>query len=126
MSSITFDHSALKLSSAMGISEVEFNEIEEKTQKYGKLLVKGEKKSSEIAQQIAEELSYTELVFFSTSFIILSSQLAKKEMERRMSARSGISFGGDSESFSLGTPSREKMDDLLKFLRGLNPDKDSE
>lgn len=125
MSSITFDHSALKLSTAMGISQSEFEEIEEKTKKYGKLLVMGEKKSSEVAQQIAEELSYTELVFFSTSFVILSAQMARKITESKMDMMRGFPSSDDSESFSMKMPSKQKMEDLLKFLKGLNPDEDS-
>lgn len=126
MSSITFDHSASKLSTAMGISQDEFVEIEKKTKKYGKLLIQGEKKSSEIAQQIAEELSYTELVFFSTSFVIMSAQMARKITESKMGMMGGFLSMGDSESFSMKMPSKEKMEDLLKFLKGLDPDKDSE
>lgn len=122
MSSISFDHTKDKLSLSMDISEQEYQEIQDKTMEYAKLLAADNDsfKKSHLAQKIAEELSYKELVFFSTSFVILSAEMAKEGIRK---LREGSSIGPG----PIGFGGRGSIEDLLKMLKGLQkPDKDSE
>lgn len=125
MSSITFDHTKDKLSLAMDISQEHYEEIQEKTKNYSKLLLEenDDFKKSNLAQKIAEELSYKELVFFSTSFVILTSQMAKEGLKKLQNSRSMGSFGSP-----IGFHGKAgSLEDLLKMLKGLQrPDKDSD
>ena len=126
MSSITFDHTKDKLSLSMDISQKEYQEIQNKTKNYVKLLINDyNSKKSHLAQKIAEELSYKELVFFSTSFVIMSAEMAKEGIKKMREKNSFEAF--ESMLFGEKQGNNEDLMKIIQMLKDLkNPNKNSE
>lgn len=72
--SLKFDHSRDTLSDAMGMSEEQLYELAEKMADISSHFIKNKDKigKSEVAERIALELSYSELIFIATGKIFES------------------------------------------------------
>jgi len=94
--SLVFNHEKETLSEAMGMSEKSLEELATKMSEISKnFLLKDEMKKSELAEKVALELSYSELIFIATGKIIETIESA----------------------LSINSPSIEKLIDLMKKLR---------
>jgi glucosamine 6-phosphate synthetase-like amidotransferase/phosphosugar isomerase protein len=79
--SLVFDHTKENFSEAMGLRKEEPRELAMKLSKITKDFVKSEMKNSELAEQLALELSYSELVFISANHVINTAKEALLKME---------------------------------------------
>ncbi len=69
--SLVFNHEKETLSEAMGMSEKSLEELATKMSEISKnFLLKDEMKKSELAEKVALELSYSELIFIATGKMI--------------------------------------------------------
>lgn len=80
--SLVFDHTKENFSEAMGMQEGESKDLAMKLSKITADFVKsGEMKNSELAEQLALELSYSELVYISANHVINTAQEALLKMK---------------------------------------------
>ena len=80
--SLVFDHTKENFLEAMGMQEGESKELAIKLSKITADFVKnGEMKNSELAEQLALELSYSELLYMSTHHVINTAKDALKKMK---------------------------------------------
>jgi hypothetical protein len=84
--SLKFDHSQNTLSASMGMSEGQTEELAEKMTAITKDFIKSKGKltKSEIAEKIALELSYSELVFIATGKIFETLDRALERQEEML------------------------------------------
>ena len=65
-----FKHESNSIAEALGISESHLGEISEKLSQIAiEVVTADDKKPSHIAQKLADELSYTELIFVATQYL---------------------------------------------------------
>jgi flagellar biosynthesis/type III secretory pathway protein FliH len=80
--SLVFNHTKENFPEAMGMQEGESKELAMKLSKITSDFVKsGEMKNSELAEQLALELSYSELVYIATNHVINTAESALEKMK---------------------------------------------
>ena len=84
-----FNHEKESIAEAMGLSKNHTDELSEKLANIAKQCINDSFKPSHIAEKIANELSYTELVFVATQYlsekIYSFHQMQEKQIERILS-----------------------------------------
>ena len=85
--SLKFDHSQDTLSASMGMSEEQLYELAEKMASISSHFIKNKDKigKSEVAERIALELSYSELIFIATGKIFESIDDALEKQQELFS-----------------------------------------
>ena len=77
-----FNHEAKSIAEALGISQSHLEELTQKLSEIAMEVVKaGNKRPSHIAEKLAEELSYSELIFVGTQY--LAEKIQTFEESRR-------------------------------------------
>lgn len=105
--SLVFDHSKDTLSDAMGMQDDQVVELSEKLTKLTKdFITTAEETKSQLAEKVALELSYSELVFIATHKVLDTCEKAVEKQKEMLSKLEGISelieklnekFGNDDE-----------------------------
>ncbi len=81
-----FDHNKDTIAEAIGLSSNDLTELGHKMSQIGQSVLTGEDcyKPSHLAQRIAEELSYSELVFTTTQYLVDKIQFFNEEKKKEI------------------------------------------
>lgn len=111
--SLKFDHSQDKLSASMGMTEIQLEELSMKMTEISKEFIKakGSLGKSHVAERIALELSYSELIFIATGKVFETLDRALEKQEEMLKGLESLVQMMKDRGFNVGMRDGDGDDD---------------